>query len=134
MQDVNADKTKAHAVVGRSDSDGSEGYENSTSDFVINVDVNGTHINEKGYKTRNDYDKYIVGHGTPVNGTIYPKGVMVNFPFDVVADVNNDGNEANDIVIYADTWTRMYPSFYVPEWVEPGTYKVKVCVYAINAA
>ena len=134
VQDVNADKTKAHAVVGRSDSDGSEGYENSTSDFVINVDVNGTHINEKGYKTRNDYDKYIVGHGTPVNGTIYPKGVMVNFPFDVVADVGGDGNEANDIVIYADTWTRMYPSFYVPEWVEPGTYKVKVCVYAINAA
>ena len=133
VQDVNADKTKAHAVVGRSDSDGSEGYENSTSDFVINVDVNGTHINEKGYKTRSDYDKYIVGHGNNVNGTNYPKGVMVNFPFDVVADVGGDGNEANDIVISKDTWTRMYPSFYVPEWVEPGSYKVKVCVYAINA-
>ena len=133
VQDVNADKSKAHAVVGRSDSDGSEGYENSTSDFVLKVDVNGTHISEKGYGTRSDYDKYIVGHGTNVNGTAYPKGVMACFPFDVVADVGGDGNEANDIVLSADTWNRMYPSYYVPEWVEPGSYKVKVCVYAINA-
>ena len=133
VQDVNADKTKAHAVVGRSDSDGSTGYENSSSDFVLKVEVNGTHISEKGYGTRSDYDKYIVGHGTNVNGTPYPKGVMACFPFDVVADVDGDGNEANDIVLTADTWNRMYPSYYVPEWVEPGSYKVKVCVYAINA-
>lgn len=133
VQDVNADKTKAHAVVGRSDSDGSEGYENSTSDFTLDINLNGKHISEKGYGTRTDYDKYVVGYGTGVNGTSYPKGVMVMFDFDVMADVNNDKAESNDILLKAGSWNRVYPSYYVPEWVEPGTHKVKVCVYAVNA-
>ena len=134
VQDVNADKTKAHAVVGRSESAGSTGYENSTNDFVLDIDfANGKHISEKGYGTRADYDKYVVGYGSTVNGTAYPKGVLVMFDFDVMANVGGDVDESNDIYIPKGVWNRVYPSYYVPEWAEPGTHTVKVRVVAVNA-
>lgn len=134
VQDVNADKTKAHAVVGRSESAGSTGYENSTNDFVLDIDfANGKHISEKGYGARADYDKYVVGYGSTVNGTAYPKGVLVMFDFDVFANVNGDADESNDVYIPKGVWNRVYPSYYVPEWAEPGTHTVKVRVVAVNA-
>lgn len=134
VQDVNADKTKAHAVVGRSDSYGAAGNENSTNDFVLDIDFNnGKHISEKGYGTRSDYGKYVTGYGTNVNGTAYPRGVMVMFDFDVMANVGGDTDETNDIYIPKGVWNRIYPSYYVPEWAEPGTHTVKVRVFAVNA-
>lgn len=134
VQDVNADKTKAHAVVGRSDSYGAAGNENSTNDFVLDIDFNnGKHISEKGYGTRSDYGKYVTGYGTNVNGTTYPRGVMVMFDFDVMANVGGDADETNDIYIPKGVWNRIYPSYYVPEWAEPGTHTVKVRVFAVNA-
>ncbi len=132
VQDVNADKKKYHVVVGRSESYGSTGNENITSDFSIEVKLNGQHISAKGYGNRN-YDKYILGHGGTVNNTSYPKGVQVKFPIDVVADVGNDKNEANDVVLEADKWYSIYARYYVPEWVAEGTYTCEVRVLACNA-
>lgn len=132
VQAVSADRKKYQVVVGRSESYGSSGNENITSDFSIVPKLDGQHINEKGYGKR-DYTKYILGYGSTVNNTAYPKGVQVRFPFDVVADVGNDGMEGNDIVLEAGKWYPIYARYYVPEWVKEGTYTCKIRVLACNA-
>jgi hypothetical protein len=129
------DATKYQIVVGRSDAAGvgssATNNPNMTSDFTVEFSNYGTHKNYKGYGTQ-DYHKYLKqDRRTNLSGN------MFRFPFDVIADIGNDYNEANDVLFKADTWGAFYSDtmklrFYLPEWVKEGTYDMEFKSVACN--
>lgn len=122
VQLSDADKTKVHLVVGRSEQADSTGYENSSNDFTIKVKNTGKHISAPGYGTL-DTTKYILKQ-------------EIMFTFDVFADKGTDGKENNDILIKSGTWSEFdaADTFYLPEWVAEGDYTAKIRTVAINGA
>lgn len=133
VQYVNSDKAAAHAVTGRSSSYNSDGNNNCSSDFTINIKTEGLHRKLPGYGNR-DYSEYILKKSSNPDMKNGTSGVQVMFPFDVYADLKNDHLENNDILLSAGTWNDIYDSYYVPDWVEPGTYEIKARAAAINAS
>jgi len=126
--DSSTDDTTAHAVIGRSDSFGSSENENSSNDFTVEISLAGRHLDQSrypGYGTR-DYSKYI-------NSVNDEKDIKISFECDVMADVNSDKNESDDLLIKAGSWNSVYDRYYIPEWVKEGEYKVKVMAAAINS-
>lgn len=82
--------------------------------FDVSVSMTGTHINEKGYGTR-DYSKYV-------------KDRQVKFPFCVVYDGRR---------IEADTWISLQAdktTFLLPVDVEEGDYKISYRTIALNGS
>lgn len=107
-----------------------------SSDFTVSISNFGTHNSYLGYYTRN----YVMN---TLNNTSYiakdANGVLrneVKFPFDVMIDVGNDKNMINDTLLVKDTWyavgTITTQRFYLPMYVETGTYTVDFRTVAIN--
>lgn len=138
VQLADADISKVPLVIGRSDSYGSKGHENDSSDFEVVFSNTGQHLAYRGYGFRQyvyNYSRqgtgmYIAGDSTdnrPMN--------QVRFPFDVYADTGNDSDETNDILVYSGTWFTTgltKQRFYLPEWVREGDYEVMFRTIAVN--
>lgn len=135
VQAPSVDTTKYQIVVGRSDAAGvgssATNNPNMTADFTVEFSNYGTHKSYMGYGTK-DYHKYLKQDSrTGLSGN------MFCFPFDVIADIGNDYNEANDVLFKADTWNAYYSDtmklrFYIPEWVEEGIYDMEFKSVACN--
>ncbi len=108
----------------------------SLNDFTVRISNKLPHSNRLGYYER-DFSRSFID---PENISYIAKkeGIVRNemkLPFDVYVDILNDKNPENDEFIRAGTWIvlgRSTHRFYVPMWVQEGTYTAEFRSIAVN--
>lgn len=108
----------------------------SLNDFTVRISNKLPHSNRMGYYER-DFSKSFID---PENVSYIAKteGVLRNemkLPFDVYLDMGDDKDPENDEFIKSGTWIVMGREtlrFYVPMWVEEGTYIAQFRTVAVN--
>ena len=106
------------------------------NDFTVRISNKLPHSARLGYYER-DFSRSFID---PENVSYIAKkeGVVRNemkLPFDVYIDTLNDKNPENDEFIRAGTWIilgRETHRFYVPMWVQEGTYTAHFRTIAVN--
>ena len=105
------------------------------SDFTVRISNTGLHSYMQGYFTR-DFSKSLrdpsISYISDKNGLLRNE---VKFPFDVYIDIGMDGKIENDEYIKSGTWItigRSTAKFYLPMWVEEGTYIAEFRTVAMN--
>ena len=106
------------------------------NDFTVKISNTLHHSSRPGYYTRDFSRSYI----DPENISYIAKkeGIVRNemkLPFDVYIDTKSDGKDANDEFIKSGTWIilgRTAHRFYLPMWVQEGTYTAQFRTIAVN--
>ena len=108
----------------------------SLNDFTVRISNTLPHSDRLGYYNR-DFSRSFID---PDNISYIAKreGIVRNemkLPFDAYIDEENDLNPENDQFIKAGTWIvlgRSKQRFYVPMWVQEGTYTAHFRTIAVN--
>lgn len=106
------------------------------NDFTVKISNTLQHSVRLGYYTR-DFSKSFIDPDY-ISYIAKKDGVVRNemkLPFDVYIDTGGDGNKSNDKFIKSGTWIilgRNAYRFYVPMWVQEGTYTAQFRTIAVN--
>ena len=106
------------------------------NDFTVRISNHYPHSNRMGYFER-DFSKSFIDPEN-ISYIARKEGVLRNemkLPFDVYLDMGDDKDPENDEFIKAGTWIVMGREtlrFYVPMWVEEGTYIAQFRTVAVN--
>ena len=108
----------------------------SLNDFTVKISNTLHHSGISGYFTRDFSKSYIdpenVSYIAKMNDIVRNE---MKLPFDVYLDTLSDGKQSNDKFIKAGTWIvmgRASAKFYVPLWVQEGTYTAHFRTIAVN--
>ena len=127
VQLINPDMDATHLVIDE---------DHTLNDFTVKVSNYGYHSTRLGYNTR-DY-AWSLRNSSVSYIAKAPNGMLrneVRFPFDVYRDVGDDYDTSNDKFIKAGTWIAIghtEPRFYLPMWVNEGTYDIQFRTVAVN--
>ncbi len=108
----------------------------SLNDFTVKISNTLSHSNRLGYYNR-DFSRSFID---PENTSYLAKKSDIvrnemKLPFDVYIDTLSDNDQSNDSFIKAGTWIvlgRATSRFYLPLWVEEGTYTAEFRTIAVN--